>query len=156
MLGITRWTPWTELASLHRDLDSIVGRVFGEAVPRQTVDSFDSFIPAADVKREGDQWMVSIAVPGISPDKLNIDIVGRTLRVRGERSSEEKTESVMSEIAYGRLERHFTLPEDIDAQHVQATYRHGMLELVLPLKESAKPHRIEVKVAPETKRLHAA
>ena len=156
MLGITRWTPWTELAGLHRDLDSIVGRVFGETVPRQIVDSFDSLTPAADVKREGDTWMVSIAVPGISPDKIDVDIVGRTLRVRGERSSEEKTESVMSEIAYGRFERAFTLPEDIDAQHVQATYRHGMLELVLPLKESAKPHRIEVKVAPETKQLHAA
>jgi HSP20 family protein len=156
MLGITRWTPWTELAGLHRDLDSIVGRVFGETVPRQTVDSFDSLTPAADVKREGDTWMVSIAVPGISPDKIDVDIVGRTLRVRGERSSEEKTESVMSEIAYGRFERDFTLPEDIDAQHVQATYRHGMLELVLPLKESAKPRRIEVKTAPETTQLHAA
>ena len=156
MLGITRWTPWTELAGLHRDLDSIVGRVFGETVPRQTVDSFDSLTPAADVKREGDTWMVSIAVPGISPDKIDVDIVGRTLRVRGERSSEEKTESVMSDIAYGRFERDFTLPEDIDAQHVQATYRHGMLELVLPLKESAKPRRIEVKVAPETTQLHAA
>ena len=156
MLGITRWTPWTELAGLHRDLDSIVGRVFGETVPRQTVDSFDSLTPAADVKREGDTWMVSIAVPGISPDKIDVDIVGRTLRVRGERSSEEKTESVMSEIAYGRFERDFTLPEDIDAQRVQAAYRHGMLELVLPLKESAKPHRIEVKVAAETAQLRAA
>jgi HSP20 family protein len=156
MLGIIRWTPWTELAGLHRDLDSIPGRVFGEAVPRQTVDSFDSLTPVADVKREGDTWMVSIAVPGISPDKIDVDIVGRTLRVRGERSSEEKTESVMSDIAYGRFERDFTLPEDIDAQHVQATYRHGMLELVLPLKESAKPNRIEVKTAPETTQLHAA
>ena len=156
MLGVTRWTPWTELAGLHRELDSIVGRVFGEAVPRQTVDSFDSLTPVADVKREGDRWMVSIAVPGLSPDQLNIAIVGRTLRVRGERSSEEKTESVMSDIAYGRFERDFMLPEDIDAQHVQATYRDGMLELVLPLTESAKPHRIEIKVAPETKQLHAA
>jgi HSP20 family protein len=156
MLGITRWTPWTELAGLHRDLDSIVGRVFGETVPRQTVDSFDSLSPAAEVKREGDKLMVLIAVPGIAPDKLDIDIVGRTLRVRGGRSSDVKTESVMSEIAYGRFERDFTLPEDIDAQHVQATYRHGMLELVLPLKKSAKPHRIEVKVAPETKQFHAA
>jgi HSP20 family protein len=136
MLGMTRWTPWT--------------------IPRQSVDSFTSFTPAADVRREGDTWTLSIAVPGIPPDKLDIDIVGRTFRVRGERSSEEKTESVMSEIVYGRFEREFTLPDDIDAQRVQATYRYGMLELVLPLKESIKPHRIEVKAAPETKQLDAA
>jgi len=156
MLGVTRWTSWTELAGLHRELDSIVGRVFGEAVPRRTVDSFDSLAQVADVKREGDTWMVSIAVPGISPDQIDVDIVGRTLRVRGERSSDEKAESAMSDIAYGRFERDFTLADDIDAQHVQATYRHGMLELALPLKESAKPRRIEVKVAPKTTQLHAA
>jgi HSP20 family protein len=153
MMSLIRWTPWTDFADMHRDFDSLFGRVFGETVPRQTV---ESFTPAADVRREGDKWMVSIAVPGISPEKLDIDIVGRTLRVRGERSSEEKTESVTSEIVYGRFEREFMLPEDIDAQHVQATYRHGMLELVLPVKESAKPHRIEVKTAPETNQLQAA
>jgi HSP20 family protein len=156
MVGMTRWTPWTELAGVQRDLDSIVGRLFGETVPRQTVDPLNSFTPAADVRREGDKWMVSIAVPGMSPDKLDIDIVGRTLRVRGERSSDQKTESVMSEIVHGRFEREFTLPEDIDAQHAKATYRHGMLELVLPLKESAKPHRIEIKAAPATEQLHVA
>jgi HSP20 family protein len=156
MLGMTRWTPWTELAGVHRDLDSIVGRLFSEAVPRQTVDPLNSFTPAADVRREGDKWMVSIAVPGMSPDKLDIDIVGRTLRVRGERSSDQKTESVINEIVHGRFEREFTLPEDIDAQHAKATYRCGMLELVLPLKESAKPHRVEIKAAPETEKPHVA
>ena len=156
MLGMTRWTPWTELAVLHRDLDSIVSRVFGATVPDQTADSFTSFTPAAGVRREGDRWMVSIAVPGISPEKLDVDIIGRTLRVRGERASEAKTDSLGSEIAYGRFERELTLPEDIDTERVEATYRHGMLELVLPLKESAKPHRVEVKAAPETKQVQAA
>ncbi len=156
MLGMTRWTPWTELAGLHRDLDSIVSRVFGATVPDQTADSFTSFTRAAGVRREGDRWMVSIAVPGISPEKLDVDIIGRTLRVRGERASEEKTDSLGSEIAYGRFERELTLPEDIETERVEATYRHGMLELVLPLKESAKPHRVEVKAAPETKQAQAA
>jgi HSP20 family molecular chaperone IbpA len=63
--------------------------VFGEAVPRQTVDSFDSLTPVADVKR-------------------------------GERSSEEKTESVMSEIAYGRFERDFTTAPDTTQLHASA------------------------------------
>lgn len=158
MLGMTRWTPWTELAGLHRDLDSMFGRVFGETGARQTTDSssLTSFTPAANVRREGDKWLVSLALPGISPDKVDIDIVGRTLRVRGERISEQKADPVVSEIIYGRFEREFTLPEEIDAKHVQATYRQGMLDLVLPLSEGAKPHRVQVKAAPESRQLTTA
>ena len=153
MLGTTRWTPWTELAGMHRDLDSLFNRTFADTGRSQSV---DAFTPAADLRRNGDTWKVSLALPGVSPDNLDIDIVGRTLRVRGERSVDDKAEPIISEITYGRFEREFTLPEEIDAQHVDATYRHGMLELVLPLAEGAKPHRIAVKAAPEGKQLHAA
>ena len=153
MLGMTRWTPWTELAGMHRDLDSLFNRVFADTVRSQSV---DAFTPAADLRRNGDTWNVSLALPGISPDKVDIDIAGRTLRVRGERSANDKAQPVISEITYGRFEREFTLPEEIDAQHVEAMYRHGMLELALPLAEGAKPHRIAVKSAPEGKQLHAA
>lgn len=153
MLGLTRWSPWTELANLHRDLDSIFSRVFGETFPRLTTDS--SFSPAADVRREGDKWMVSIAVPGISPDKLDIDIVGRTVRVRGEREVRSQGDAVVTEINYGRFEREFTLPDEIDVKHAKATYRNGMLDLVLPLTEEAKPHRVQIEYAPEKKQLAA-
>ena len=153
MLNMTRWTPWTELAGMHRDLDSLFNRVFSDTVRSQSV---DAFTPAADLRRNGDMWKVSLALPGISPDKVDIDIVGRTLRVRGERSANDTAQPVISEITYGRFEREFTLPEEIDAQHVEATYRHGMLELVLPLVERAKPHRIAVKTTPEDQQLNAA
>jgi HSP20 family protein len=153
MLGMTRWTPWTELAGVHRDLDSLFNRVFSDTIRSPSV---EAFTPAANVRRDGETWKVALALPGISPDDVDIDIVGRSLRVRGERTAEENTEPIMSEIPYGRFERAFTLPEEIDAKHVQATYRHGMLELVLPLSEAAKPHRIAVKAAPEGKQLHAA
>lgn len=133
------------------------GRVFGETGSRHTTDSSStSFTPAAEVRREGDKWMVALAMPGLSPDKVDIDIVGRTLRVRGARVSEQKADPVFSEITYGRFERELTLPDEIDAKRVQATYRQGMLELVLPLSEGAKPHRIEIKAATETKQLRSA
>jgi HSP20 family protein len=153
MPGMSRWTPWTEFAGVHRDLDSLFNRVFGETVRPY---SGEFFIPAANVRREGDTWNVSLALPGISPEKVDIDIVGRALRVRGERTADEEGEPVIGEITYGRFEREFTLPEEIDAQHVQATYRHGMLELVVPLAERAKPHRIAVKAPREDEQLHAA
>ena len=100
MLNMTRWTPWTELASLHRDLDSIVGRVFGET---GSGPSIGSFVPA-DVRRDGDKWLLSMALPAISPENVEIEVVGRTLRVRGERVSDgkSKAEAVLTEISYGR------------------------------------------------------
>jgi len=159
MLGLTRWTPFGELASLHRDLDSLFGRVFDETTRSQSVDSIGAFTPAAEVKRDGDKWLISMAIPGIAPEQVEIDVVGRTLRLRGERGVDqgaEKVQPILSEISYGRFEREFTLPEDIDSEKVQATYRQGMLELTLPLKESAKRRRIEVDVTPETRQLQAA
>jgi HSP20 family protein len=145
MLNMTRWTPWSELAGLHRDLDSVFNRAMRDSGDRSADASLAGFSPAADVRRAGDRWLVSLALPGVSPDKVDIDVVGRTLRVRGERTVDVKAEPVLSEIATGRFEREFTLSDEIDAAHVEATYRHGMLELVLPLSERAKPHRIAVK-----------
>jgi HSP20 family protein len=150
---MTRWTPWTELAGVHRDLDSLFNRMFGE-MPRPQ--HADGFTPAADVRRDGEKWNVAMALPGIAPEDVHIDIVGRTLRVRGERRTPDATQSFINEIPYGQFEREFTLPEEIDAKHVQATYRHGMLELALPLAEAAKPHRITVKAASENKQLQVA
>lgn len=159
MLNLTRWSPFNELATLHRDLDTLFGRVFGETSRPQDADSFAAFMPAADVKRDGDNWTIAMALPGIAPEDVNIDVVGRTLRVRGERKAEKKNskaESVFSEISYGRFEREFTLPEEIDGDRVRASYHHGMLELTLPLKESAKPRRIEIATAADAKQLQAA
>jgi HSP20 family protein len=161
MLAMTRWTPWTELAGVHRDLDSLFNRVFGETTRYQASDgryqNADAFSPAADIRRDGDTWKVSVALPGISPDQVDVEIVGRSLKVRGERHAPQQGEPVIGEIVYGRFEREFTLPEEIDPTHVQATYRYGMLELVLPVAEAAKPHRITVNAtSAESKQLQAA
>jgi HSP20 family protein len=153
MLNMIPWTPWTELAGVRRELDSLFSRMAGEMDRPQ---NFHHFTPAADVRREADTWRVSLALPGISPDNVDIDIVGRTLRIRGERRASENGEAIINEIPYGRFERELTLPEEIDTNHVDATYRHGLLELVLPLAEGAKPHRVAVKAAPEGKQLQAA
>src|SRR5581483_4606268 len=160
MLGMTRWTPFTELATLHRDLDSLFGRVFGDFGQPQGSWPVQTFTPAVDVTKADDKWTVSMAIPGIDPKDIEINIEGRTLRVRGERTFggyADGVEPVLSEISYGRFEREFTLPENIDQEKVQAAYRHGMLELTLPLMESAKPRRIEIQTtAPEAKQIKAA
>lgn len=151
MLSLTRMAPFSELADLHRDLDALFNRVFGETA-RSPWSA--GFTPAAALRRFDDRWVAEVALPGIDPKDVEVEIVGRTLRVRGERRQPEGGESLLSELAYGRFEREFTIPDDIDAEHVVANYRHGMLELTLPVSEAAKPRRIEVKA--EAKELRVA
>lgn len=148
MLGLTRWTPFAELSRLHRDLDRIFDRTFGRG--DFAAGSDEPFVPAAHFARDGHNWVISMALPGVAPENIAIEVDGRILRVSGERTAPkgESVVPVVNEIRYGRFEREFTLPESIDPEHVQATYRHGMLELTLPLRESAKPRRIEIQTAP--------
>jgi HSP20 family protein len=156
MLGLSRWNPMSELASLHHDLDQLFGQVLGDANSYRDASRF-AFSPPVDVTRDSDKWQVAMAIPGIAPEQVDITVAGRTVRIAGERRlyGDGHIEPVLREIGYGRFQREFNLPDDIDAEHVEASYRHGMLELSLPLKESAKPRRIVIASA-EPKRLKAA
>jgi HSP20 family protein len=147
---LTRWNPWNDIASLHRDLDALFGRFFSEA-PQ----NLSGMGPAADGVKDQDGWRLSLALPGVAPEHIDVEVTGRTVRVRAERARETQGEAYLTELPYGRFEREFTLPDEIDAEGVRASYRYGMLELMLPLKEGAKPRKIAV-TAPETKQLQAA
>jgi HSP20 family protein len=156
MFGTTRWSPFDELTSLHREMDRLFSRTFGES--QAPADS--TFAPALEVTSGKDGWHVRVALPGIDPKDVQIDLAGDTLTIRGERTHTgqkgDKNNAHVTEIAYGRFERTLTLPDAIDQDKVTATYNNGMLELALPLRESVKPRRIEVKGAGEAKALAAA
>ena len=156
MFGTTRWSPFEELTSLHREMDRLFGRAYGES----SGTSAGAFAPAMEVLSGKDAWHVRVALPGIDPKEVQIDLAGDTLTLRGERSRKvpvggDKAQAHLTEIAYGRFERTLTLPDAIDPEKVSATYNNGMLELALPLRESVKPRRIEVKSG-DQKSLHAA
>ncbi len=152
---LSTFNPWNELATLHRDLDAFFGRQLSSLASQEhRVVKADTFTPAAEVVKDGDKWMVSMYIPGVDANSIDIEVVGQMLRVRAERSREKSVEPYVSEISYGRFEREFALPADIDADHVEATYRNGVLELALPVSESAKPRRIAISTS-DTKQLTA-
>lgn len=147
---LTRWNPWTEIASLQRDLDSLFGRLFS-----QLPQPLSSVTPPAEGVRERDRWRLSFALPGVAPEQIDVEVSGRTVRVRAERGREAHAETPADDTGYGRFEREITLPDAIDVDQVKASYRHGMLELSLPLAESARTRKIDVTSA-HTKQLNAA
>ncbi|HXH08139.1 MAG TPA: Hsp20/alpha crystallin family protein [Vicinamibacterales bacterium] len=157
MLGLTRWNPFAEVSALHRELDRLFNRFFGDEArtPRETTADY-AFVPAMDVYSTDQGWTVRVVCPGVDPEKLEVNVAGNTLTVRGERvPTAAEGAPLVSEITYGRFERSIVLPEAIEPDKIQAVYRHGVLEVTLPLKEAAKPRRIEIAVE-DRKSLKAA
>lgn len=142
MMNLIRWNPFEELHGLRRELDRVYGYAPGDA-PAPVREA--AWVPAAEIATVPDGWQVRMALPGIDPGDVRIDLNGDTLTIAGERSrSRENAEASRSEISYGRFERLLTLPPNVDADRVEANFDNGMLDLSLPLTESAKPRRIEI------------
>jgi HSP20 family protein len=140
---LTRWSPFEELTTLHREMDRLFSRAFD--TPSGQPGAAAAFVPAIEVVPAKEGWDARLALPGVEPKDVQIDVAGNTLTVRGERTARQnRAETYLSEITYGRFERTLSLPESIDAEKVTASYRNGMLELHLPLKESVKPRRIQI------------
>jgi HSP20 family protein len=138
---LTRWNPFDELTDLHREVDRLFGRTRAEG-PIQTP---RAWLPATDVTSSKEGWQLRIALPGIEPEHVSVDLHGNTLTVKGERSETKQDQELhVSEIRYGRFERTFALPAKIESEKVTASFQNGMLELQLPLAEAAKPRRIEI------------
>jgi HSP20 family molecular chaperone IbpA len=88
-------------------------------------------------------------MPGVDHDGVDITLERRVLTVRGRSTTCEHTgyQRVYNEYADGDYERVFTLSENIDRDRIEATLKDGVLHLVLPKAETAKPRRIELRAS---------
>jgi HSP20 family protein len=77
---------------------------------------------------------------------VNLEVAGNTLSIRAEVPGENRDEPVT------RYEQSVTLPQSLDLEKLSASHRHGMLQLTVPLKESVKPRRIEIKNTTEDRK----
>ena len=111
-----------------------------------------TWLPPVDIFEEPDEIRLVAEVPGVKPEAVNISVVGNLLTIKGtkEQTAEEKAEKVHRyERTYGPFERSFTLSASIDPNKIKATYSFGVLTIMLPKAETAKPHLIKVELTPE-------
>jgi HSP20 family protein len=97
-----------------------------------------------DVEETDDEVIVRADAPGFGPGDIDVQVSDNTLKVAAERKAEGKGKGLNVE---RRLFRTVTLPAGVDPGRVEATYRHGVLELRLPKTEQAKWRKIEVKAS---------
>ena len=98
-------------------------------------------MPAVNITEHKDDYLVSLAVPGMKKDDFKIDVDGNMLTISSEKeeSKEEKEKKyTRKEYNYFSFRRSFTLPEEINKEKIEAKYEDGVLKISLPRKEEAK------------------
>jgi HSP20 family protein len=160
MFGITRRVPRDPWAELLFNLERRMGRIFNEplVLPGYEWQAGDvattAWTPVVDIFEEPEHVRIVAEIPGVKPEAVKILVEGNVLTIQGtkEQLDEEKTEKIHRyERTYGAFERSFTLPTTVDPQSIQASYEVGLLTVILPKVEKAKPREIKLEVVPEKK-----
>ncbi len=153
---------WDELEDMNRRIDETFGAfptlpVRRFLLPTLPVAVEKPFVPTTDVLATGGDLVIHLDLPGIDPEKdVKITIEEGELVVRGERKKEKEYKEAdyyRVERFYGTFERHFPIPKTIDEKAVRATYKEGVLEIVLKgavlvaeaKKQQARAIPVEVK-----------
>jgi HSP20 family protein len=103
--------------------------------------------PALDIYEEGDTLVVEAQLPGFKPDDIDVNVERGVLTISGRTTAEPETQGrnyLVREHRSGQFSRGFQLPAVYTADPTQATYEHGVLRLVFPKSEQAKPRRIQL------------
>ncbi len=104
--------------------------------------------PRADVIDAADRILVRFEVPGIDAEALDVSIEDGLLVVAGTRSFEDEADGwARRELAQGEFRRAVSLPEEVDADQVSASYTHGILTIALPKRPEVLPRKVQVEVA---------
>jgi HSP20 family protein len=158
MFGVTRKTirdPWFELLY---NLERRMGRAFNEPLGafewQLGETATTAWTPVVDIFEEAEFLRIVAEVPGVKPEDVKVLVEGNLLTIQGtkEQVAEQNAEKVHRyERTYGSFERSFTLPATVDAERIKATYEMGVLTLVLPKVEKAKPRQIRLEITPEQK-----
>jgi HSP20 family protein len=99
-----------------------------------------------DLYRDADNYVLNADLPGIDPQSVDVDVDGQLLSIRAERAprSQDDVRWIARERSTGSYLRRFTLGQAIDTAHISASYDNGVLSVVLPVTEKAKPRKVEV------------
>jgi HSP20 family protein len=155
-MAIIPWRPKEMWWDPFRDLETIqseMNRLFDSSLLRfgdSNVGLLDgAWSPAVDIYDSKDNVMVKADIPGMKKDEIEVSVRNDTLIIKGEKKHEKETKEkdyVRTERFYGAFNRAIRLPAEVDPAKVNASYKNGVLEFVLPKKEESKPKQITIDV----------
>jgi HSP20 family protein len=143
-MPLMRWDPFTALARLDDEFDDLVRRSFGSATYQ--------YVPAVEMATEGPDVVITLELPGVDVNDIDIEVAEGRLTISGERRDtreDTKGKVLVRELRYGAFRRVFQLPEGITADQVEAETDHGLLRVRVKnvTKPVVPPRKIDIRSA---------
>jgi HSP20 family protein len=137
-----RWDPFTALARLDDEFDDLVRRTFGSSTYQ--------FVPAVEMATEGTDVVITLELPGVDIDDVDIEVAEGRLTISGERKDrweDSRGKVLVREHRYGAFRRIFQLPEGVAADQVEAEADKGLLRVRVKnvTKPVEAPRKIQIK-----------
>lgn len=155
-MTLVRWNPSRDLATfptdilgMQREINKMFDQFFRGGREEDTNLLSTNWSPTSDIVEHDNEYEVKIELPGVSKDDVKITMQENLLTIRGEKKQEQESKSShyhRVERSYGSFQRSFTLPTLVKADQIEATYKDGILTVLLPKAEESRPKRIDVKV----------
>ena len=144
-MTLVRWKPVSGFANWARTPD-LFGEAFDSMFPVSSKDE-KGWLHRVDITYDKDNIYINAEVPGMKKEDVKVTYENDLLSISGERNREEKKENngeYRLERQYGSFARSFRLPEEVQADKIQAGYKDGILQITLPKAEEKKPREIEI------------
>ena len=150
MNAITLWNPVRDFEEIQNRLTSVLGLSTFRKDSDKELTKTTPWAPAVDITEDEKEYLIKAELPEVQKEDVKVTVENGILSITGERKFEKEVNEKKYhriERAYGSFVRSFGLPEDADAEKVEAKFSDGVLKVHVAKTEAAKPKQIEVKVA---------
>jgi HSP20 family protein len=145
---MTKMQLWSPLGDLW-DLQDEINRAFKGMRNHKERGELAAWAPAVDIYEDKEGVKLSAELPGMKKEDVKINVEDNVLTIKGDRKFSEETKKenyYRVERSYGAFQRSFTLPPTVEADKIRAAMKDGVLEVLIPKKEEAKPKEVKIDI----------
>jgi HSP20 family protein len=147
MMNLVRWNPLGEMTAMQNRINRMFNDPYWLAGLTNHDTNMGMWNPAVDLYEKDDHFVIKAELPGVDKKNIAIDLKDRVLTLSGERSYENEVKQEnyhRRERSYGKFQRAFTLPADVDSDKIKAEFKDGLLQIEVPKPEAQKPKQVTI------------
>ncbi len=146
MMNLMRWNPWREMVTLQNRFNRLLDDPFFRT-ERENAEDVGTWYPAVDMFENDDSFVIKAELPGMEKKDISVDVKDRVLTLTGERNHDNEVKEknyYRRERSYGKFQRSFMLPADVDPDKIKADFKNGLLKIEVPKPEGQTPKQITI------------